>query len=161
MVLAVLAAVHGVSLGDLVLASQALVLLGLSGLDGDLDAGDAVSAKPNRVAGALTNCLLDLILVELAVEALRANHRLDDFVAELAAFKEDSAATIVLHDVLDGVPEELVTGWFVLGARRAGLLGAAIAVGAAARLLGQLLDVSRLEADLGLDAALGGAYYRS
>jgi len=54
----------------LVLEAQALVLVVLHDLDGDLEARDLVVAKVNGVAGTFADDLLDFVLFELVAETL-------------------------------------------------------------------------------------------
>ena len=61
---------HGIALRDLVLAAQSLVLARVDSLDGDFDTRNAMLAKPDGIARALTNDVVDSILVELVREAL-------------------------------------------------------------------------------------------
>ena len=61
---------HGITLWDLVLAAQSLVLARVDSLDGDFDTRNAMLAKPDGIARALTNDVVDSILVELVREAL-------------------------------------------------------------------------------------------
>ena len=61
---------HGIALWDLVLAAQSLVLARVDSLDGDFDTRNAMLAKPDRIARAFTNDVVDSILVELVCEAL-------------------------------------------------------------------------------------------
>ena len=61
---------HGIALRDLVLAAQSLVLARVDSLDGDFDTRNAMLAKPDGIARALTNDVVDSILVELVCEAL-------------------------------------------------------------------------------------------
>ena len=61
---------HGIALRDLVLAAQSLVLARVDSLDGDFDTRNAMLAKPDGIARALTNDVIDSILVELVREAL-------------------------------------------------------------------------------------------
>ena len=61
---------HGIALRDLVLAAKSLVLARVDSLDGDFDTRNAMLAKPDGIARALTNDVVDSILVELVREAL-------------------------------------------------------------------------------------------
>lgn len=61
---------HGIALRDLVLAAQSLVLARVDSLDSDFDTRDAMLAKPDGIAGALTNNVINSVLVELVLEAL-------------------------------------------------------------------------------------------
>ena len=54
-----------------------------------------MDALIDRVAGALTDGLLDYVLVKWVGETLGGEHRLDDFFACLTIFKEECAALVL------------------------------------------------------------------
>jgi len=103
-IVAFLADSHGVSFGDLVLVTEALVLASLHDLDGDLHSRNLVEAKVDGVAGALANDLLDFILLKLVLEALRAKDGIKELLAVGSGFRVDGSALVLGKDEFDWVP---------------------------------------------------------
>lgn len=142
-----LAHVHCLALADLVFKAQSLVFLSLHGFDGNADARDFVEALPDGIAAALANGFFNGVLVEWAGEALDAKNSLNELLAGLASFSEDSAALVLWQDELDWVPEELggCLCWELHGASLGAVFGSVIVARIClAGLLGSLLDVSGL-----------------
>ncbi len=71
-VVALLAEVHGISFGSVMLAGEALILFGWDSFDCDFDASNFSLADDNCVALTLVNFVLKCVLVELGLEALGA-----------------------------------------------------------------------------------------
>ena len=76
-VVALLAEVHGLSFRSVVLAGEALVLLGRDSFDSNLDASNFRLTDDNCVALTLVNFSLKCVLVELGLEALGAQSLAD------------------------------------------------------------------------------------
>ena len=103
-----LARVHGIALANCIFRAQALIFRSLHGLDRNAYARVFVHAAPDRVAAALTNLLLDLVLVKRAREALRSMDRRDDLFTYLSTLRENRAALALREHELDRVPEDLL-----------------------------------------------------
>ncbi len=78
-VVALLAEVHGLSFRGVVLAGEALVLLGRDSFDCNFDASNFSLADNNCVALTLVNFSLKCVLVELSREALGAESRVEKY----------------------------------------------------------------------------------
>ena len=86
---------HGITLGDLVLAAQSLVLARVDSLDSDFNTRDAMLAEPDRIAGALTNNVINSVLVELVLEALSIQDARQYFLSLRSCFHIECAALVL------------------------------------------------------------------
>ena len=154
-IVAFLADSHGVSFGDLVLVTEALVLASLHDLDGDLHSRNLVEAKVDGVAGALANDLLDFILFKLVLEALRAKDGIKELLAVGSGFRVDGSALVLGKDEFDWVPVLLGLLRLVVADGRV-LFGVLVRGAGFSGNLGDLLGMSRGSCQLGFDLALGG-----
>ena len=95
---------HGIALGDLVLAAQSLVLARVDSLDSDFDTRDAMLAEPDRIAGALSNNVINSVLVELVREALSIQDARQYFLSLRSCFHIECPALVLGEDDLKRVP---------------------------------------------------------
>ena len=134
-------------------------------------------AAPDRVAAALTNLLLNLVLVKRAREALRSMDRRNYLFTDLSTLRKNRAALVLREHELDRVPEDLlrrslrrclrrlnvVAGRQLLSVsfHRALYLGVIIASVGDTRLLGNLLCMYVGDGQLRFDFLLQVADYKN
>jgi len=100
----VLAEAHGIGLADLLFAGEALILGRIHALESHFHTGLALGGQPDGVARALADRGDELILVELAGEALEPNDGKDDALAHGKGLEVDLAVLVLAVDQFDWIP---------------------------------------------------------
>ena len=103
-----LARMHRIALANCIFRAEALIFRCLHDLDRNADARVFVHAPPDWVAAALTNLLLDLVLVKRAREALRCMDCCDYLFTNLSTLRKNRAALVLREHELDRVPKNLL-----------------------------------------------------